>query len=115
MNRKMIYKYSLCSTEEEPDAIHISDVKDFKHFYEAQSELKKVMSINKQAFEKVKSLSLDTAKIDFLISEEKPIFLEQGVKIGTSPNIFELEAYYPRMSVDRKYENILEIILGDHK
>ena len=115
VNGKMIYKYSLCSTEEEPDAIHISDIKDFKHFYEAQSELKKIVSINKQAFEKVKSLSLDTAKIDFLISEEKPIFLEQGVKIGTSPNIFELEAYYPRMSVNRKYEKILEIILGDHK
>ena len=93
------------------DAIHIADVTNFDFFRAGQLELEEVINSNKEAFKRVARLSLDTAKIDFLIVDGKPVFLEQGLKFGTSFNaIRSLESHYPKMKEKRSHQNMLNMI-----
>jgi hypothetical protein len=111
INGGMFYQYSLCCPEEGVDAIHIADVTNFDFFKDGQLELEEVINSNRETFKKVARLSLDTAKIDFLIVNGKPVFLEQGVKFGTSPNAIRfLESRYPKMEEKRSYKNMLNMI-----
>lgn len=111
INGNLFYQYTLPSLEQGKDSIHINDVVDFDIFFEAQEELKEVIKNNKKDFDKVAEISLDTTKIDFLIKDGVPVFLEQGVKIGTSNNIINLEKHYKNMDLNRNYANIMKMIL----
>tara|TARA_A100001201_G_C4060969_1_gene192675 strand:+ start:108 stop:1148 length:1041 start_codon:yes stop_codon:yes gene_type:complete len=108
---EMFYQYSLCCPKRGVDAIHIADVTNFDFFRDGQLELEEVINSNKETFKRVARLSLDTAKIDFLIVDGKPVFLEQGLKFGTSFNaIRSLEPHYPKMKQKRSHQDMLNMI-----